>query len=60
MLRRDGLHRTWPESDENFSSGMPVRSPTMYSPGTFVEKSSLTRGSFSTVPAGHIVCSQRA
>ena len=38
----------------------PVRSPTTYRPGTFVEPSSWTSGSFSTVPAGHFRCSQRA
>ena len=48
-----------PVSAENFSSGTPVRSPTTRTPGTRVVPSSLTCGSFSTVPAGHPVCSQR-
>ena len=47
-----------PVSEENFSSGMPVRSPTILTPGTAVVPSSRTSGSFSTVPAGHRVWSQ--
>ncbi len=47
-----------PVSEENFKSGMPVRSPTIRTPGTAVEPSSRASGSFSTVPAGHIVCNQ--
>src|SRR5438094_4140746 len=39
---------------------MPVRSPETYTPGTLVEPSSRTSGSFSTVPAGQRVCSQFA
>ncbi len=48
-----------PVSEENFRSGIPVRSPTMRTPGTAVVPSSRTSGSRSTVPAGHRVCSQR-
>src|SRR6185312_12709902 len=48
-----------PVSAENLRSGTPVRSPTTRTPGTRVVPSSLTSGSFSTVPAGHPVCSQR-
>ena len=47
-----------PPSDANLSSGTPVRSPTTYRPGTAVEPSGWTSGSFSTVPAGHRRCSQ--
>jgi hypothetical protein len=48
-----------PVSDENLRSGTPVRSPTTRTPGTAVVPSSRTSGSFSTVPAGHIVWSHR-
>ncbi len=44
-----------PESEENLSSGMPVRSPTMRTPGTAVVPSSRISGSGSTVPAGQRV-----
>jgi hypothetical protein len=46
-----------PLSEENLSSGMPVRSPTMRTPGTTVAPPSPDSGSRSTVPAGHCVCS---
>ena len=49
-----------PESEANFSSGIPVRSPVIRTPGIAVVPSSRTSGSFSTVPAGHRVWSQRA
>ena len=44
----------------NLRSGMPVRSPVMYSPGTLVEPSAFTRGNFSTTPAGQRVWSHFA
>ncbi len=47
-----------PLSALNLSSGMPVRSPTTYRPGTAVLPSSCTSGSLSTVPAGQRVWSQ--
>ena len=46
-----------PVSEENFSSGIPVRSPTIRTPGWAVTPSGPETGSFSTVPAGHCVCS---
>jgi hypothetical protein len=48
-----------PVSEENFRSGIPVRSPVMRTPGTAVVPSSRTSGRLSTVPAGQRVCSQR-
>jgi hypothetical protein len=45
-------------SDENFSSGMRVKSPTIRTLGKAVAPFSPESGNFSTVPAGHWVCSQ--
>lgn len=42
-------------SEENLSNGMPVRSPTIRTPGAAVVPSGFTTGSFSTVPAGQRV-----
>ena len=47
-----------PVSAENFNSGIPVKSPTMYSPETLLCPCSSTRGNFSTTPAGHRRCNQ--
>ena len=47
-----------PVSDENFNSGIPVKSPTMYRPDTAVDPSSFISGNFSTVPDGQRVCNQ--
>ena len=49
-----------PVSAENFRSGMPLRSPTIRTPGNLVSPSGPTSGSASTLPAGQRVCSQRA
>jgi hypothetical protein len=60
LLRKSGSARNAltaraPESEENFRSGTPVKSPTIRTPGTAVVPSSRISGSFSTVPAGQRV-----
>src|SRR5436190_19880811 len=47
-----------PVCEENLSRGMPVRSPTIRTPGRFETPPSPETGNFSTTPAGHLVCSQ--
>src|SRR5258708_1991086 len=44
-------------SDENFSSGIPERSPAIRTPGRLVIPFSPVTGNFSTAPAGQRVCS---
>src|ERR1700675_4828685 len=44
-------------SEENFSSGIPERSPAIRTPGRLVIPFSPVAGNFSTVPAGQRVCS---
>src|SRR6266481_7864971 len=44
-------------SDENFSRGIPERSPAIRTPGRLVIPFSPVTGNFSTAPAGQRVCS---
>src|SRR6202040_1274391 len=45
--------------EENFSRGIPERSPAIRTPGRLVIPFSPVTGNFSTAPAGQRVCSHR-